>query len=56
VDDPLHDRVKAVVDAADPVGLLAFGSPPDEYELEIQEIVSRIASGEALSAEAIQEC
>jgi hypothetical protein len=47
--------VKAVFDAADPVRLLASGSPPDEYELEIQEIVSRIDSGEALSADAISE-
>ena len=36
--------VKRAIDQADPIRLLAIGAPDDEYESEIQEIVSRLGA------------
>jgi hypothetical protein len=37
-DKRLYDRVKRVINAADPIGLLRSGAPDDEYHGEIDEI------------------
>lgn len=49
----LADVVKAAVDAADPMGLLAAGAPADEYGPEIDELVALAARG-ILDAAAVQ--
>ena len=44
---PVYTAVKRCVDAWDPMGLLAGGAPPDEYECEIRMIAERIHPGDA---------
>ncbi len=44
---PVYAAVKRCVDAWDPMGLLAGGAPPDEYECEIRMISERIFPGSA---------
>ncbi len=44
---PVYAAVKRCVDAWDPLGLLAGGAPPDEYECEIRMIAERIFPGSA---------
>jgi hypothetical protein len=41
--DVLVTAVAHAVDEADPIGLLALGSPADEYSLEIDTIVPRVS-------------
>jgi hypothetical protein len=41
--DLLVTAVARAVDEADPIGLLAMGSPADEYSLEIDTIVPRVS-------------
>ena len=44
---PVYTVVKSCVDAWDPLGLIAGGAPPDEYECEIRMIAERIFPGDA---------
>src|SRR4051794_18824055 len=46
VTDELRAAVQAVIDAADPVGLLEMGAPPDEYRLEVGDLVALVLSGQ----------
>lgn len=46
----LKSRVKAVIDAADPVGLLEIGCPADEYDSEINEFVRLLGRADDLTA------
>jgi hypothetical protein len=39
----LYPIVKRAVDRADPIGLLALGAPPDEYDPEVRSLVQRLA-------------
>ena len=41
----LRDRVRAVVNATDPEGLLQMGAPDDEYDPQVDVLVSRLARG-----------
>ena len=41
--------VKAAVDTADPIGLLRFGAPSDEYDPEVVTIVPRVVKAEDIS-------
>ena len=34
-------RARAVVNAEDPIGLLAMGAPEDEYDPEVRDLLSR---------------
>jgi hypothetical protein len=43
--------VRAVVNREDPVGLLAIGAPDDEYDPEVQELVT---TGDAVTAEQVR--
>lgn len=43
-------RVRAVVNAVDPVGLIALGCPEDEYDPEVRDIVRL---GERVTAEEV---
>ena len=54
---PVYAVVKRCVDAWDPMGLLAGGAPPDEYECEIRMIAERIHPGDGpeRAAEAVDE-
>jgi hypothetical protein len=45
VEDDLRAAVRAIIDAADPVGLLAIGAPADEYEWEVNDLVALVRSG-----------
>ena len=38
-------RVKAAVDAVDPVGLLGLGAPDDEYDPEVEELAGWLRGG-----------
>lgn len=46
--------VKEVVDQWDPIGLLAFGCPPDEYNMEIECIVGIVAKDIDVDTLAVQ--
>lgn len=45
----LRRRVKAVVDVADPVGLLEMGCPADEYDNEIDDLVVLLSRTDSLT-------
>ncbi|TKV56998.1 hypothetical protein FDO65_19465 [Nakamurella flava] len=45
----LRSRVKAVVDTADPVGLLEMGCPTDEYDNEIDDFVEMLGRTDSLT-------
>lgn len=51
--ESIRAAVGAAIDAADPIGLLRIGAPPDEYEPEIGTIVPRVAA--ARSQREVQE-
>ena len=36
----LFKEIKEILDAHDPVGFLAMGAPDDEYESEVDDLVS----------------
>lgn len=55
VPSKLHDAVRQVVNAADPVGLIAIGCPEDEYEPEIRDFQKRIEAGEEPSEDIVRE-
>ena len=44
MDCDLHATVRAIMNSADPIGLLAIGAPDDEYEPEIRDLAGRLAS------------
>ena len=37
-----YENVKKIIDEWDPIGLLALGCPPNEYDLEIKLIVNQL--------------
>ena len=47
-------RVRAVIDALDPEGLLKMGAPDDEYGPEALDFANRIAEGEVMTSEVVQ--
>lgn len=53
VRDEWFMRVKAAVDAVDPVGLLGLGAPEDEYDPEVEELAGRLRSGGQLTPQVI---
>jgi hypothetical protein len=46
-------RVKAAVDAVDPVGLLGLGAPDDEYDPEVEELAGWLRGGGQLTPQVI---
>ncbi|HEY5109046.1 MAG TPA: hypothetical protein VII96_05490 [Acidimicrobiales bacterium] len=48
-------KVKSAVDAADPQGLLALGSPDDEYDDVVAYLVRPVARGEQVDSVALQD-
>ena len=54
---PVYSVVKRCVDAWDPMGLIAGGAPPDEYECENRMLAGRIHPGDAAGtiAEAVND-
>jgi hypothetical protein len=54
VSNDLHTAVRAVVDSADPVGLLASGAPHDEYDAEARDLMRLIESGNAPTADRVR--
>ena len=50
----VRTEVKAIVDEADPEGLLALGSPSDEYDDAVTELTRRVLKGEVLREEPIE--
>jgi len=48
-------KVKSAVDAADPQGLLALGSPDDEYDDLVAYLVRPVARGEQVDSASLQD-
>lgn len=46
-------QVKAIVDQADPAGLLGLGAPSDEYDDAVEEFTRRVLKGEPTDSRAI---
>jgi hypothetical protein len=46
----LRERVGAAVAAADPLGLLAMGCPPEEYAPEVVQIIPHVDRAESIEA------
>ncbi len=38
----LEERIREVINRHDPIGLIAYGCPSDEYDPEIQKIIPKI--------------
>lgn len=49
----LRSRVRAVVNAADPEGLIALGAPDDEYGPQVGELARRLTSGPITTADVL---
>lgn len=49
----LRAAVKAAINEIAPEGLLTNGAPSDEYDPEIDDFVSRIRNGDALTGETV---
>ena len=50
-----HASVRAVVNELDPIGLLAVGAPPDEYDLEIPDLVELVLSPNPVTEDLVDE-
>lgn len=53
--DRVTAQVKAVVDQADPAGLLSLGAPSDEYDDAVEEFTRRVLKGEPTDAKTIED-
>ncbi len=47
--------VRSIVNAHDPIGLIAGGAPSDEYDPEIAELVSMVIRAEPIREDAVDE-
>lgn len=50
----LRGRVQAVVNAADPEGLLALGAPDDEYGPQVGELTRRLSARQITAADVLE--
>lgn len=51
----IFGAVKTVLDAADPMHLLAMGAPSDEYVPEVEDIANRVFSGEHVDGASLHD-
>ncbi|MEJ7764670.1 MAG: hypothetical protein WKF86_04170 [Acidimicrobiales bacterium] len=51
--DRVRAEVKRVVDAADPIGLLATGAPDDEYDFEVTDLVKLVLGPREITADRV---
>lgn len=52
-DADLRHRVRVVLTAADPEGLIALGAPDDEYGPQVGELARRLSSGPITAADVL---
>jgi hypothetical protein len=52
--DEVKARVKALVDQADPEGLLAMGAPPDEYDDAVGEMTRHALKDQPVERRAVE--
>jgi hypothetical protein len=53
-DADLSSVVRAILNEADPAGLLARGLPENEYDLEVRDFVDLIEAGQPMSLDIIR--
>lgn len=53
--EEMSAQVKAIVDRADPAGLLSLGAPSDEYDDAVEEFTRRVLKGEPTDSKTVED-